>query len=1005
MAQGTITGRVTAQGTNQPLEEARLMVVGTSLVTTTSAEGQYTLKNVPAGTVEVRVLRVGYQEQKKPVTLTVRGSATLDFVMTQTIVKLTEVVTTATGERRRAELGTTISTIDAGQKVEQTPVHNMGDLLNAKAPGVTVLAGNMTGASPVVRIRGLNSLSRSNAPIYFIDGIRFDAGTGNISVGGTTSSRLNDIRPEEVETIEIVKGPSAATLYGTDAANGVIVITTKRGRAGATRWTWTGEQGAVLDKNEYPRTYAIWGHTTAAPLVQTRCILATLADGSCIKDSTTSAYQIREPGVTPIHPGRRNLYGAQVSGGTETIRFYVSGNIENELGPLQMPDIDRERLDSTRVALRREWKYPEAVQRGSFRANLNVALSPKFDLTVQSAYLKSDMRLPPVDNNVNSLYYNAFTNPGFRHAGLGYSNVGNLGQPLNGWGQFTPAEMFQRTTTEGIQRLLGGSTASWRPFAWLQNDATVGVDLQANDNWTLCRLNECANFGTQRLGTTSDNHNNQRLFTATIRSTANHQLLPWMLLRSTVGADYLNNESDGSTASGTLLPPGGQTVGSAAVPNASNTLPTATKTLGYYAEEQLALRDRLFITGAVRYDQNTAFGTKYKGVPYPKASISWNVSDEDFFPRYDFLNNLRLRMAYGSSGVQPAATAALRTFSATTVSLVNDQPALVANAIGNPSLKPETSSEFEGGLDTRLFGSRVNLELTYYSKQTKDALINLPIAPSAGASANSILKNLGSVKNAGYEVSLNSQLYDSRDFAWDATIGASHNKNKLVSLGNDESGNPLPTQGTTSRNQPGYPLGGYWLVPFTYNDANNDGLIAVTEVTVNSADTVFLGGTQPIDAWSISTGFDFLNHMFRIEMLGDHKAGGRVFNNTQGFLCAQTEGCFGRSSEDAPLFDQARHVAARLTTTKTSFGYYELGDFWRLREVSMTWNVPARWVQRYGRAQSANLVFGARNLKVWTKYTGSGNDPEANYSTGDSQNDLLTTAPRRYYTVRLNLHY
>ncbi|MDE3152656.1 MAG: TonB-dependent receptor plug domain-containing protein, partial [Gemmatimonadota bacterium] len=231
-AQGTVTGRVTASGTNEPLSGTRVMLVGTSLATQTSADGRYTLRNVPAGAREVRVIRVGYTEMKKAVTVTSGQSVTLDFAMTQAVVQLSEMVTTATGQQRRVEIGNSVSTLgNVGQKVETTPVNSLSDLMVAKAPGVVVLPGAMTGSAPVVRIRGIGSLATagsgiSNDPIYVIDGVRMNTSTLNLGTGGTQGSLLNDLDPNEIEDVEIVKGPSAATLYGTDAANGVIVITT-----------------------------------------------------------------------------------------------------------------------------------------------------------------------------------------------------------------------------------------------------------------------------------------------------------------------------------------------------------------------------------------------------------------------------------------------------------------------------------------------------------------------------------------------------------------------------------------------------------------------------------------------------------------------------------------------------------------------------------------------------------------------------------------------------------
>ncbi len=543
------------------------------------------------------------------------------------------------------------------------------------------------------------------------------------------------------------------------------------------------------------------------------------------------------------------------------LHFFVSAGLENEFGPLKMPGLDVHFLDSTLIGVRGEWMNPEALQRTNVRANLSGSFSPKLDMQIQTAFVKSDQRLPQVDNNVNSFYYNGYTNPGHNYIvsgtnGLNYSGISNIGEPLHGWAQFTPADIFQRTALEGIQRFIGGTTTSWRPLAWLQADGTVGVDFQADNQFSLQRLNEGPNFGTQRQGGITDNHDNQRILTATVRSTAAWNPRVWANFRTTVGADYLNNESDNSHSNGNTLPPGGQTVGSATTKGASDQAPTATKTLGYYGQEQLALRDRLFLTAAVRYDQNTAFGTQYKGVPYPKFSASYNVSDESFFPKWESLNSLHLRLAYGASGVQPGATSALRTFSTTTTNIVNDVTGLLASAIGNPNIKPETSAEWETGFDARTWNNKVNIEFTYYSKQTRDALLNLNIAPSAGASAGNILKNLGSVKNAGAELSLNAQMLDRRNLGWDVTISGAHNKNKLVTLGKDDAGKDLPRTGSTTRNQAGYPLNSIWAVPYTWSDANNDGLIAASEVKVSSTDTVFMGPSINTDQLTISNGID-----------------------------------------------------------------------------------------------------------------------------------------------------
>jgi len=1014
--QTSITGRVTAAGSGEPVADARVLVVNSTLATATNAEGRFTLRPVPTGTVEIRVLRVGFQEQKKSVVVTAGAAATLNFEMAQVVVKLADVVTTATGEQRKVELGNALSTIDATKRVEETPIANLADLMVAKAPGVIVQAPNMTGAAPVFRIRGANSLSLSNDPIFVVDGVRIAAGTVNAGLGGTNLSFLNTMSPEEIEDIEIVKGPSAATLYGTQAANGVIVITTKKGRAGATRWTWFGEGGLVDDRNKYPSTYALWGHSPSAPTKPIRCQIATMTPTTCVSDSLTSINIAMDKDLSPIQIGHNNNYGVQVNGGSDAVRYFASGDLFNELGNYQMPKFAQSFLrDSMHTPLRDEWVNPEALQRENIRANLSAALNPQFDLSINTGFSKTDQRAPNIDNNVNGIGGTYFLTSGTSSCNLDYACVGTLGEPLHGYARFSPAQIFQQTTTLGFQRLTGSADAQWRPLTWMQNSATVGVDFTSRVQTDLCRFAECPDFGTNRLGFVTDNHNNDRIFTAKIVSNSSWNPSAILNLKTTFGGDYVNTESDNSQSGGNNLTPGGQTVASAAVKTAGDQLATAVKTLGVYVQEQAGIRDRLFLTVAVRSDQNSAFGQNFQRVFYPKASVSWLLSDESFFPHFDQLNSFRLRAAYGQSGVQPGATDALRTFGPSSVNLQNVPTAgLLETAIGNPNLKPERSGEFEGGFDIGVLNNRVHTELTYYNKKTKDALIALPIAASASPSALTIRSNLASVQNSGYEATVTTQLLDRRSLGWDMTVAASHNSNKVASLGNDLSGAPNKTIGTGSaRDSVGFSVNSYFLRPYRYSDANKDGIIQQGEVVVDTG-VVYKAYSQPRDLVSVQSGFDFLQRKLRITLLFDYKGGYDVLNNSSLFICQQSpKACQEDQDASLPLWQQARAVAANYGTVvngtryTTALGYYENGQFWRLRELAATLQLPASLATRL-RARDANFTFGARNLHVWTKYTGI--DPESNYTSGatgtnDVANDFLTQPPKTYFTLRLNLHY
>lgn len=1034
-AQGTVTGQITAAGNDEPLADARVMVVNTTLITTSGGDGKYTLRNVPTGTIEVRVIRVGYQEQKKAVAVTAGATPTLNFVMTPAVVQLQEIVTTATGDQRRVELGNAVSTLgDVNAKVETTPIQTLGDLLVAKAPSVTVLPGSMTGAAPSVRIRGVSSLATTgsgitNDPIYIIDGVRMNAQTINLFTGGVRGSVLNDIDPNEIEDVEIVKGPSAATLYGTDAANGVIVITTKKGRAGSTRWSWYGEDGTVSDRNKYPTDYALWGHDSQSNALE-RCTLVSSVQpnakgGVCQIDSLTSFNVMTNPSTTALRLGRSNQYGMNASGGSDAVRFFVSGDVRNENGPVHMPGFAQASLDSMGTPLRDEWVNPEQFQSENFRTNLTASFSPKFDLNAQAGFSNTNQRLPQVDNNTYAFLFSALNNPGFNRdgpnaPGLQYSEHGSLGEFLNGYGGFSPAQTFQALDQNGTQRFIGSTDASWRPFAWMVNQGTAGIDLANNDYFDICRFNECPDSPPQRLGTVDAIQTNNRNVSLKLNSNMTWQARPSMNLKTTFGADYTNIESDQVLASGQNLPPGAQNVGQAATKSGSNQLQVVEKTLGVYLQEQASIRDRLFLTVAARQDQNSAFGTDFQHIFYPKASVSWLASDESFFPHPNFLNSFRVRAAYGASAISPGATAALQTFAARTAAIASDPgslagsdtPGLVASALGNPNLKPERSTEFEGGFESDLFSRRVHLDVTYYDKRTHDGIISQPIASSSGAAALSVLTNIAQVESNGLEVTVNSTILDRRSFGWDITAAASHNSGKILSLGIDPTtGKPLGIVGTGStRDSVGLPIDTWFVRPYTFSDKDGNGIITPNEVVVDSNGTpgtklgfVAAGYSVPRDIISITNGFDLFNRKLRITVLTDYKGGYSINNSTSSFFGTNFATWYSENLKSTPLWDQARLVAASSGVSQTTTaGFLENGQFWKLREVSAALTLPQSFANRL-RARDLQLVFTARNLHTWTSYTGF--DPEQNSNSADVQNTFATLAPPTYFLVRANLHY
>ena len=363
----------------------------------------------------------------------------------------------------------------------------------------------------------------------------------------------------------------------------------------------------------------------------------------------------------------------------------------------------------------------------------------------------------------------------------------------------------------------------------------------------------------------------------------------------------------------------------------------------------------------------------------------------------------------------------MRTFSAGSASIKNtDAPIEVFQAIGNDSLRPERSVEWEGGFDSRLFGDRLQFDVTYYSKLTHDALIGAIIAPSLGSGATSQRSNLGSVKNAGLEVSLGGQVLDTKYISVDFHFSTSINANKVVSLGSTP-----PQIGVTNWIVAGYPIGGIWTRPIVgWNDKNGDGILTVDEVTIqsdtlfdNSADPItgkprhsiigigtFRGYAEPPYLTTFTPGIDLFQHKLRITSLFGWRGGNKYYNNTERIRCTRPN-CNGLFNPAASFQEQAMVVAAIYAPEKTLDGYMQPGAFVKWREFSATLQLPDRMLARAG-VRTASLVFMARNLKKWTNYRGS--DPESDYTStsgGDVPNEFQTFAAPTIFQFRLNLGF
>ena len=999
---GSVRGRVVEQGVNTP-------VPGTQVFVTTDAgrlgavsenNGSYVIRNVPAGQVVVRALRLGYRADSAIVTVPAGGEVVADFTLVRAATQLATVVTTATGEQSRREVGNVIATVSVDSLTGRIPVTNVTEVMQARTPGVQIIqAVGTTGSSPSIRIRGTSSLSLNNEPLIIIDGIRVDNSAQQGTIGGSPQTsrvnRFSAFNADDIEAIDIIKGPSAAALYGTAAANGVVIIKTRRGAAGRTKWNVYGEVGQVSQPAEFFDNYRSWGRNlvNGAPSGNpTLCRISDKALGRCQVDSLTTFNPLMNGETTPFAEQPRYLFGAQVSGGNSNFTYFLSAEREQETGPFEMPSAEIDRLTTLRGSKPREEQIePNSLEQTSFRGNFGVPLGSTAQVSVSTGYLDRTMFDPFAGGFFAGLWFQTYFAPGFR-------------TPTNGTSAQHIGDIFSVTQKLRDQRLTGSSSLNWQTTDWLTTRATIGIDQNNNYGIRFARFGEGTITGWGPPGQTGGRDATRAVITrysADVGATADWQARSWLSTRTSVGLQWFKDASYQTDARGYSLPPGAQTPQGAQQQLSSETT-IENATYGAFLEEVLGWDEKRFLTLGIRTDQNSAFGTDVGNTLYPRAAISWVLSQESWFPgALGWANDVRVRAAYGSAGQFPTVTtASLQFLTPFTVPIGGgEQAALRLQSLGNPDLKPEVTSEFEVGTDLGLFNSRMMIEFTYYNKQSKDALFLNPLPPSYGTQqtgAPSQWQNLAKVRNSGFELAVEGTIVQSRNFTWSARLNGSTVENELVDRGTAQL---AVTQG--ARNVEGYPLFGLWARPIrSYTDANGDGIIVEDEVVVGDT-AEYKGPTLPTREAGFTTTLGFFNNALRVNALLDYRGG---FYNQWGFENQRciSGNCAATNLPTAPLKDQAAAVTTTSARLGNSvWGFFEPNDFIRFREISVAYTIPTRLTSQ-ARMRDVTVALSGRNIGVlWSKFPGI--DPEINAAaanTGGGNNDFFAAPPLQYWILR-----
>ncbi|CAN5903432.1 TonB-dependent receptor [soil metagenome] len=1027
---GTITGQVVNQDTQAPLSGVQVFVTGTNRGTLTNQEGRFLIPNVPAGQQVVRASLIGFAQGEQRVNVTAGETATVSFSLRTSAVELGGVVVSAvTGQaQRKRELGTNTASINATD-LEMAPITKMADVLTGRAAGVTLqgVAGT-TGTAQRIRIRGANSISLSNEPLIYVDGVQVSnststgsvGGSGGIGVGGQDVSRLNDLNPEDIQNIEVLKGPAASALYGTAAANGVLLITTKKGRAGTPRWRAYVEGGQLKDVNEYPDVFLSYQvndptrpaftdfgrlNTGGTSPAYRACPNVDAARGLCRQDEVISLDAVRTAPYNPFQTGNRQKYGLSVSGGGDAVTYYLSGDMEDEQGVFSTNRLDKM----------------------SLRANMNAKVLSNLDVQVTSGYIKSDLALNSNDNSIFSSIINAMLAtpivPTEEMLAAPTNTVGN--RPGTGFGYF-PEDLEKIVVFQDVDRYILGSTASYRPLSWLSANANVGLDFFTRWDQRTVQPGELPIAATWTPGQRWAIRSNLYNWTANSSAVATTEPMEDIVSTSTLGVSY-NRSLDRNTECFGV----GIVVGTNSCSAASSLFSVGegfaeTITVGGFFQQQFGWRDRVFLAGSIRGDNNSAFGQDFGFIYYPGASLSWVVTEEPFFPQTSVLSNLRLRTSYGTSGQRPNFRDAVTLLEPVSVARSgSDVSAVQLSRTGNPDLKPERTTEYEVGFDAGFLQDRLSFDFTYFNKESRDALVARRLAPSFGLTTSQ-WQNLGSIRNWGTELGVNARVFELPRAALNMRLSASTLDNQIEELGAGVE--PIIFNRGNQRHQEGFPTGGFFGQPYTYTDADGNGLLSPSEVRMDTTqftvirrtrldgtefmDTipeVFLGRALPTNTQSLSADLTLFRYI-TLSTLFERRAGMYTLNDTERFRCAtgfnrvNRGNCPAVSDPNASLDDQARFIAARFLGTTS--GYVEKADFIKWREFSVTLGAPEQLSRNLRALQGASLTLSGRNLATWTDYTGV--DPEINETGGSSnftQGEFNTQPPVRYMTIRLNFTF
>jgi TonB-dependent starch-binding outer membrane protein SusC len=937
-AQRRVTGRVLGNA-GEPIPSAVVNVQGTAIGSYTAEDGRFTLNNVPSAAVVLVVRRIGYRRVNQPLAATVNE---IDVRLQKDVLELERQVVTGTT--------TSISSVNAanavaavsGEQLNKAPTPTIENALQGKIPGAVISQNSgAPGGGMQVQMRGTTSINAGSSPLYVVDGVIVSNavilnGLNSITTagGGITNSqdqpvnRIADLNPADIENIEVLKGASAGAIYGSLASNGVIVITTKRGSTGK-------PTGSITQR---------MGQFTLSHKLDLRCF-GSAAEVTAAFDAAAAAEYTAAGGA--CHDFEDQFYGGNplsyetdlsLRGGSSGTTFYVAGLAKRD------------------NAIQRNSYY----QKQSVTANLSQLLGSQLTLRSNNEFVHS-----LTDRGISGNDNNDITSPGdiFSSTPTWVDLAAGGRNPWLGSGSnpFQNADLVK--SPEDVYRYIGSVNTTFSAYSSRRQtlDFTLlgGVDAFSYNSKIVSPPEAYFESNDGLNGTIVVNK--QQNINANLNLSARHKYITDLFTGTTAfGLRQGRRQYSLITNSGRNLPSGVSDVNFGVVQSVNETQ-FLVKDFAYFAQEEvLAFNERLLLTGGVNLERSSVNGDDKKFYAFPKVAASYRLP---FLPK--FTDELKLRIAYGKAGNQPNYGFKFTTLP---ISVYAGQLAARPSTIaGAPTIRPETSTELEGGLDAQFLGGRAAVDVTVFKKNVTDLILSAAVANTSGFSTRYL--NAGSLQNTGTEIGVNFTPIQTSNVSWVSRTTYANVDGRITSLG----GLPCFNGGSFFSTKYGAPYVCTGYSPTAVQARNGWDTTFVNGVFASRARRITAFESAP----DFNMGFSNEINVGPVRLYGllDWRRGGKVANLTNAYFDPVTGDDLGFRADTAA--SHARNIAVNTN----GMSYLEDAGFVKLREISVSYTLPSSLTRSIfsNLAQDVRLEVSGRNLKTWTPYTGY--DPEvSNFS-------------------------